>query len=154
MKSALLGSRPFTRLLLLANVLFWLTFAVNFVAKSYPYQPHPKVFEEESPPYILWGRAFPPDQYMSPLMRATRLIQAPSFYAARPFFWYFDKRGIVVDHLYAGVSVGGYFLLVAWLLSFAQWYLTGLLIDYLTRRFRTSRAPGPPAPTHTYDARQ
>lgn len=144
MKSGVLGSRPFSRLLLLANAVLWLAFAVNFIVKSYPYQPHPKVFEEVSPPYIFWGHAFPPDQFMAPLMRATRLIQAPSFYAARPFYWYFDKRGIVADRLYAGVCLGGYYLLLVCLLSFAQWYLTGLVIDFVRRRFRIRRGPVSP----------
>lgn len=132
--STLLGSPPLARLLLLANALLWLTFAVYFFAQSHPWKPHQKVFEEVSPPYIFWGRAFPVDQYMSSFMRATRLIQAPSFYAATPFFWYFNNRGILVDDLCAGVSIGGYYLVVVCLLSFAQWYLAGRLIDRLWRR--------------------
>jgi len=30
--------------------------AVNFAMESYSYSPHIKIFEEQSPPYILYGR--------------------------------------------------------------------------------------------------
>jgi hypothetical protein len=135
MKPLLIGSRPLAKVLVLANAVLWLTFAVYFIAQSYPWQPHQKLFEEQSPPCIFWGHAFPFDKYMSPFMRATRLIEAPSFYAATPLFWYFDSRHIVADSLYAGVDVGGYYLILVCLLSFAQWYLTGFFIDGLRRRF-------------------
>ncbi len=134
MKSSLLGAHPLARLLLIANSLFWFLFAVNFVARSYAYEPHVKIFEEASPPYILWSRAFPFEQYMSPLMRATRIVQWPSFYAATPVNLYFSHRGIVVDELYGGISVGGYYLLLVCLLSFLQWYLVGLFIDCILNR--------------------
>lgn len=153
MNSGRLGSRPITKALVLANVVFWVVFAVYFVAHSYPYEPHRMSFEEVAPSYVYCGRAFPVDEYMSAFMRATRLIQAPSFYAAEPFFWYFDKRGIVVNNLYAGVSVGGYYLVVVCLLSFAQWHLTGLLVDRFKRRFSISRAPAATDPGHTSSAR-
>lgn len=138
MKSGFLVSRPIRRLLIIANGAFWLLFAFYFVAKSYAYRPHIKVFEEESPPYIFWGRAFPSELYMSPLMGATRFIQAPSFYAASPFFSYFDKRGIVVDHTYLGISVGGYYLTAVCLISFLQWYLIGAIIDFIRSWAKTT----------------
>ena len=128
------ASHPFARILLIANGAFWLVFALTFVARSHAYAPHIKVFEEESPPYIFWSRAFPFEQYTSPLLRTTRLVQWPSFYAATPLNLYFSHRGIVVDQLYWGVSAGGYYLILACLLSFLQWYLVGLFIDYLRRR--------------------
>lgn len=134
MKSTFLGTHPFARLFLLGNGVFWLVFAVNFVVRSYHYEQHVRVFEEESPPYILCSRAFPFEQYMSPLMRVTRLLQWPSFYAATPVNLYFSHRGIVVDQLYWGVSAGGYYLILSCLLSFLQWYLVGLLIDYARKR--------------------
>ena len=131
MKSDPLGSRLFTRVFLVANAVFWLVFAVYFVDKSQAYQPHPLKFEEVTPLYIFWGRGLPFDHYMSPFMRAARFIEAPSFYAARPFFWYFNTRNITADHLFASVSVDGYYLLLVCLLSFGFWCLAGWLIDYL-----------------------
>jgi hypothetical protein len=154
MKATVIGPHPFARLLLLANGLFWLVFAVNFVANSFAYKPHVKIFEEVSPPYIFGSRAFPFEQYMSPMMRATRIVQWPSFYAATPLNLYFSHRGIVVDQLFWGVSVGGYYLLLVFLLSFLQWYLTGLLIDFLSRRLRTSRNRTSRNPGHAYNARR
>ena len=141
MKPLLLDSRPLAKLLVLANAVFWLAFAVYFIANSYPYQPHQKLFEEESPPYVFLGRAFPFDEYVSPFMRTTRFIEAPSFSAATPVFWYFDSRHIDADHLYAGVDVGGYYLISVCLLSFAQWYLIGRLIDHTRRRLTTRDVP-------------
>lgn len=151
MKFGRIGSRPFTKVLVLANAVFWFVFIVYFAARSYAYQPHQLMFEEVVPSYIFWGRAFPVEKYMSPFLRATRLIQAPSFYAGRPLFWYFDNRGVFVNDLYAGVSVGGYYLIVVCLLSFAQWYLTGLLMDYFRRRFSISHTPASSDPGHTYN---
>ncbi|HKW64531.1 MAG TPA: hypothetical protein VJN89_18405 [Candidatus Acidoferrum sp.] len=139
MKLAFLTPRSTRRLFIVVNGLFWLLFAIYFVAKSYAYRPHIKVFEEESPPYIFWGRALPVEQYMSPLMRVTRAVQAPSFHAASPFFSYFDKRGIVVDHLYLGISVGGYYLVAVCLISFVQWYLLGAIIDAMKGRTKSAR---------------
>jgi len=152
MKSTLLGTHPFARLLMLANGVFWLVFTINFVVRSYPYEQHLKVFEEESPPYIFWSRAFPFEQYMSPLMRATRFAQWPSFYAATPFNLYFSHRETVVDHLYWGVSIGGYYLLLVCLLSFLQWYVVGLLIDHARRRLNAGPTPTSDNPGHAYDA--
>lgn len=138
MKFGSLASRPIRKLLIMANGAFWLLFGSYFGAQSYTYRPHTKVFEEETPPYIFWGRAFPFEQYMNPVMRATRFIQAPSFYAARPFFSYFDKRGIVVDHTYWGISIGGYYLIVVCLLSFLQWYLVGVIVEFIRPRIKRS----------------
>ncbi len=142
------------RLFVVANAVFWIVFGTNFALKSYTYKPHTKIFEEQSPPYILWSRAFPFDQYTSPMMRATRYLQWPSFYAATPINLYFSRRDIVVDHLYWGVSVGGYYLIGVCLLSFLQWYLVGLLVDYLRRRFIVSRGSASASPGHAYDVRQ
>jgi hypothetical protein len=65
-----------------------------------------------------------------------------SFVVAKPHFWYFNTQGITLDHLYRGVSVGGYYLILVCLLSFFQWYLVGLSIDYFARR-PTGKARGP-----------
>ena len=155
MKPGIRASRPFAKALVLANAVFWITFVVYFVSQSYPYQPHQKLFEEQSPPYIFWGHAFPFDKYMTPFMRATRLIEAPSFYAATPLFWYFDSRHVVADNLYAGVDVGACYLILVCLLSFGQWYLIGLLMDYVVREhFKIGHGPASPGPGHTSRARQ
>jgi hypothetical protein len=63
----------------------------------------------------------------------TFAIQAPSVLAARPFFWFFNDRGITVDHSYAGISVGGYHLILVFGLSFLQWYLVGRFFDWAKR---------------------
>jgi len=148
-----LGHFSFARLLTLANVVFWVVFAVFFAVKTYPYQPHKPVFEERSPEFIYFGRALSilENEQVSPLMKTTLVVQKPSFYAARPLFWYFNSRGITVDRQYRGVSVGGYYLLLVCLLSFLQWYLVGFFIDYLRRRL-TGKPGHPIGSDHAYDA--
>jgi hypothetical protein len=141
------------RLLVLANVLFWVVFGAFFAIKSYPYKPHAPGFEGGAPDIIYFGRAFSylENEQLRPLMRVTRLVQLPSFYAARPFFWYFNKHDIFVDHLYGGISVGGYHLLIVCVISILQWFLLGILIDYIRRRIRnkTKHASGK---SHACDA--
>jgi hypothetical protein len=154
MKATLLGSHPLARLLLLANVVFWIAFATNFLVNSRSYKPHPPIFEEESPLYSYYGRALPAQQYMTPFMRTTRFLQWPSFLAAKPFFWYFDSHGIDGERVYGGISVTGYYLLIVCLLSFLQWYLVGFLIDYAKRRLNARPTPTSGSPGHAYDARQ
>jgi hypothetical protein len=151
-----LGRFSFARLLTLANVVFWVVFAVFFVVKAFPYQPHKPVFEERSPEFIYFGRALSilENEQVSPLMKTTLLVQKPSFYAARPFFWYFNSRGITADRQYRGVSVGGYYLLLVCLLSFLQWYLAGFLIDFLRRRLSTGPNHTSGNPGDAYDARK
>ena len=125
----------FAELLPLLNFAFWLGFGALFVAQSYPYQPHRLAFEEITPSYIFSGRALreidsgtgvalPPA-----LMKVTYAIQKPSVFAAKPFYWYFNSRGIVIDRLFWGISVGGYYLLVVSLISFLQWLLIGFFVD-------------------------
>ena len=149
MKSGYLGTRRLISLLILANGLFWLAFAINFVVVSRAYKPHPPLFEEPSPPYIFWSRAFPFEQYMSPFMRATRFLQRPSFYAASPLNFCFSRRGIVVDHTYWGVSVGGYYLIAVCLLSFAQWYVIGWVVQKIWYRWSGHPTPSPSHPPST-----
>jgi hypothetical protein len=148
-KSSLTRRLRFARLLVLANSIFWLIFAINFAAKSYTYRPHVRAFEEVSA-YIFWSRAFPMDQLASPLMRVTRFVQWPSFYAAGRLF--FVHRDIDVSRIYWGISLGGYYLILVCLLSFLQWYLLGLLIDYARRRMNAGRIRAPGGPGRPYDA--
>lgn len=131
------------RILVVANLAFWFAFAAMFIAKSYAYRPHVKLFEELGPDYIYFGRALSvfENEQLRPFIRTTRVVQWPSFYIARPFYWYFDNHGIVVDRVYSGISVGGYFLILVVAISFAQWYLIGLLID-LARGRLTPTAVG------------
>jgi hypothetical protein len=138
------ASRRFAKLLMLANVMFWLIFAGGFAFKSYPYKPHQPFFEERSPELIYFGRAlsYLENERLTPFMRVTFTVQKPSFYAASPLNFYFSRKGIVVDQLYGGISAGGYYLLLVCLLSFMQWYIVGLIIDLTRMRLN---------PGHAYD---
>lgn len=154
MKPNLFSHFGFAKILLLANASLWLIFLVFFMFKSHPYTPHKPIFEERSPELIYFGRAlsYLENEQMIPLIRTIRLVQLPSFYAASPFNSFFSRRGTSVDHLYWGISLGGYYLFLVCLLSFVQWYLLGFLIDYI-RRFITTPSSSSGA-DHAYDARQ
>jgi hypothetical protein len=121
---------------MLANVVFWLFCGIFFVVKSKPYSPHKPIFEERAPDVIYFGRAFSYLENEKPilLVRTAQFVQSPSFYAASPLNWFFSGRGITVDREYWGISVGGYYLILVCLLSFLQWYLVGLLIDFIQKR--------------------
>ncbi len=73
---------------------------------------------------------------MTPLLRTMRFLEWPSFFAARPYFWYFDTHGIYGKQLYWRVSVTGYYLLIVCLLSFLQWYGVGWLLDRVRKRVK------------------
>jgi hypothetical protein len=119
-----------TWILAAGNCVLWIAWIGNFLVLSRPYTPHQKTFEEDSPSYIFWGRAFPPPANTSPIIRTVRLVEFPSFFIAIPVNYFFSSRGIVVDHLYGGISAGGYYLIAVFLLSFVQWYAIGWLLDW------------------------
>jgi hypothetical protein len=120
----------------MANAIFWLTFGIIFIATSSPYKPHEKLFEETGPEYIYFGRAQSALKNEQPtsLYLTVHWVQWPSFYAAKPFVRYCNKKGLVVDDLFLGISVGGHLLLIVCVISFLQWYLIGFFIDLLRRR--------------------
>jgi hypothetical protein len=127
-----LGDAWASKLLILANAGFWLIFCVVFVVESEPYQPHRLHFEEVIPTFIYFGRALPMQaEGTGLLLRTARILQYPSFLVAKPYFWYFNRRGFVTGDSFAKVSLGGYLLVVVCLLSFAQWYAVGFFIDWI-----------------------
>jgi hypothetical protein len=123
--------RAVTRFLLIANGLFWLGFGIEFVTHSTAYVPHVPLFEETAPLYCYFGRGLPIEQWMAPFMRVARLVQWPSFFLARPFFWYFNAHDIVGERIYWGISVTGYYLLLVCVFSFLQWYFIARFIDFM-----------------------
>jgi hypothetical protein len=124
------------KLLALTNLVFWLLFAAFYLIESNPYKIHDKVFEEIFPAYIYFGRALPVlEERYGALMKATTLIQWPSFYAALPVNFAFSRRGIVVDQQYGAISAGGYYLLAVCMLSFVQWYLVGWIVQGVGHRW-------------------
>ena len=79
------------------------------------------------------GVALPPA-----LMKVTYAIQRPSVFVARLFYLYTNSRGLVVDNLFFGISVGGYHLILVCLLSFSQWFIVGLLYDAIVMGIKKS----------------
>jgi hypothetical protein len=119
--------------LVLANAAFWCAFAAFFIANSQHYEPHRPTFEEDSPNIIYFGRSlsYLVNDQMRPAIRALRIVQCPSFYAASPINYYFSSRNVTIAQLYGGISVGGYYILAVFLLSFAQWFFIGVFVDYI-----------------------
>jgi hypothetical protein len=137
----------YIRLLLIANLCFWIYFGVEFAHASQPYDPRP------------WGHV-PVDVYTFgghsigltkssleyPFMKATFVIQFPSFLLMTLVQNVFFAR-VSADKFFLGISTGGYKLLAIMLLSFLQWFLIGWVIQKLYRKWighptaTTNRAP-------------
>ena len=133
--------RPrFAKGFVLANAAFWVVFFLSFLAKSYPYEPHRPVFEEMLPSFVYFGRALPVHEELTGgVMRIARLVQKPSFVVSRPFFVPFNRSGIVVSTLTYGISLGGYYLLLVCGISFLQWSIAGILVDFI--KWRVTGSP-------------
>ncbi len=126
--------------LVIADAAFWLIFGLYFLAESHPNLPHAPTFEERPPDLIFFGRAmsYLDHEKLRPFVKVAWTLQGVSFRAGEPFNRWFSRRDILVDHTYAGISVGGYYVLLVCLVSFVQWFLIGLLIDWF-RQWRTGR---------------
>jgi hypothetical protein len=112
--------RKLTKIVLIANLCFWVYFWVAFFLAAQPYDPRP-LGHLPLGPCSIGGRAIglttPSLSY--PFMQAALWIQFPSFLIAS-----LGQRALSNDLLFfAGISIGGYKLLVTMLLSFLQWYL-------------------------------
>lgn len=129
------------KVVLTANLCFWIYFSVAFFLAAQPYDPRP------------WGH-FPVDPYSFggyaigltkssltyPFMQLAFWIEFPSFLLAtlaqHAFF-----SNLSGDQFFAGISIGGYKLLLVMLLSFLQWYIVAWTGQKLwQRRFRRCRS--------------
>src|SRR5256885_12672810 len=120
--------------LLAANLGVWIYFWIAFALASEPYSSHHWV-DFPVDPYCLWGHAIglTKSAFTYPFMNLIFWTEFPSFSVAVLFERVFLGRGVATD-FYAGISTGGYKLLLTMGLSFLPWYLIGTLIQHFTRR--------------------
>jgi hypothetical protein len=132
----------FAKIVLVANLCFWVYFWVAFFLAAQPYDPRPWGHVPVDP-YSFGGHAIglTRSSLTYPFMQAAFWIEFPSFLLAtlgqRAFF-----SSVSGDQFFAGISVGGYKLLVVMVLSFLQWYFMGWLGRKLWERWSRHHPSG------------
>lgn len=125
----------FAKTVLIANLCFWVYFWVAFFLAAQPYDPRPWGHVPVDP-YSFGGHAIglTRSSLTYPFMQAAFWIEFPSFLIAtlgqHAFF-----SNVSGDRFFAGISVGGYKLLVVLVLSFLQWYFIGWVGQKLWQRW-------------------
>jgi hypothetical protein len=132
------------RVLAVANLCLWIYFWLSFAHFSYQYRPNP-LGHPAGTGYTFWGHAIAvaesPNFYL--FFRVLYRVEWPSFQlpllALRSLY-----SPLLLYGFFGGVSKGGWLLLAVMPLSFFQWYLVGLFIDYLRHRLtgKPSRSAG------------
>jgi hypothetical protein len=118
----------FVSVLLIANLCFWIYFAMAFAQASYPFRRDP-LGHPAGAGYTLLGHSIGivESAFVHPFFNIMFWVEFPSFALASLgqnvlFPHVFHVYG---DQFFAGLSVGGWKLLVVALLSFLQWNLVG-----------------------------
>lgn len=127
-------------LVLVANLMLWAFFWVDFSRRLVPYREHPPAFEEASPVFVFDGKALPIEQTPTRCLRQIELIEAPSFWVVRPAVHILNRSPSSWQSTLAGISPWGYLLILVMLLSFLQWYFLSRLIIWLSHRVWTGGA--------------
>ena len=81
--------------LLLANLLLWVFFWVDFGGRLVSYQEHPRTFEETAPVFVFWGKALPVEQMRSASLRMMEWVEMPSFLLVRPVVYALNQKPFV-----------------------------------------------------------
>jgi hypothetical protein len=131
------------KVLLIANLCFWLYFWLAFSSASQPYDPRP-LGHVPVDPYVFWGHAIGliRSSMTYPFVRVTFWIEFPSFFVVTLFANVF-LASVSGDQIVTGISIGGYELLAIMLLSFLQWYLIGWAIEKLWHRWSNRQTAAP-----------
>lgn len=137
--------------LLLANLLLWVFFAVDFASRLVPYEEHSPSFEETIPVFVFWGKALPVEQMHTASFRMMERVQMPAFLVVRPIVCILNQQPSVWGKTFGGLSPWSYLLVLVLLLSFLQWYLVGWTIQKLWHRWssRPSASGAQASPTTT-----
>jgi hypothetical protein len=115
----------FVSVLLIANLCFWIYFVISFAQASYPYK-HDPWGHPAGAGYTFLGHSIgiAESPFAHLFFRVMFWVEFPSFAVAR-LGQNLLFPNVTGDQLFAGVSEGGWRLLVGALLSFLQWYLVG-----------------------------
>jgi hypothetical protein len=146
-----------TKVLLVANLCFWIYFAISFARASYPFK-HDPWGHPTGAGYTFLGHSIGvlESPFAHPFYQAMFWVEFSSFAVARLGQNLLFPR-VPGDQFFAGISEGGWRVLVVALLSFLQWYLVGWVGQKLWQRWSknpgeglnqaASSSPMPPAAT-------
>jgi len=125
--------------LVVANICVWVYFWIAFALAAEPYDAAPW----GHPPidvYSFWGYAIglTHSAFMYPFMKVVAWVEFPSFAIAT-----LGQKVLKIstDRFLLGISANGYRLLATMLLSFAQWFLLGKVMQRLFKRRPSSVGP-------------
>jgi len=124
----------FVTMLLIANLCFWIYFAISFAQASYPFKRNPWGHPAGAG-YTFLGHSIGvvESPFAHPFYQAMVWVEFPSFALARlgqnVLFPHFE------DHFFAGISDGGWRVIAVAVLSFLQWYLVGWVGHKLWHRW-------------------
>jgi hypothetical protein len=127
----------YSNMLLVFNAAYLLLFCASFVAESERYNKAAFEVDLARPLYVIANRAVSPYQeHQGVDFVSFRILQAPAIWIVRPVVWALNKHPDLWETSFWGTSPGGYLLIAQVVLSFAQWYLIGVLCARVANRFR------------------
>jgi hypothetical protein len=138
----------FVSVLLVANLCFWIYFAISFAQASYPFKRDPWGHPAGAG-YTFLGHSIGvvESPFAHPFYQAMFWVEFPSFAVARLGQNLLFPH-VAGDQFFAGISEGGWRVLVVALLSFLQWYLVGWVGQKLWHRWTSHPTAAPSqAPT-------
>ena len=123
------------KVLLAANLCFWIYFWIAFAKVSYPFHPDP-LGHPAGTGDTFWGHsiAVVESGLTYPFFRIMFYAEFPSFALATLVVRVFSPHQLI-NGFFAGISGGGWFLLAVMLLSSLQWSLVGWLGQTLWQRW-------------------
>jgi len=131
----------FMKVLLAANLCFWIYFAISFAQASYPFK-HDPWGHPAGAGYTFAGHSIGivESPFTHPFFNLAFWVEFPSFALARGGQNLLFPQ-VTGDRFFAGVSEGGCRLLTIVVLSFLQWYLVGWVVQKLWHKW-SSRPTG------------
>lgn len=145
----------FMKVLLAANLCFWIYFAISFAQASYPFK-HDPWGHPAGAGYTFLGHSIGivESPFAHLFFQVMFWVEFPSFAVARLGQNLLFPH-VTGDQFFAGISEGGWRLLIVALLSFLQWYLVGGVGQKLWQRWfrhpagglNQAAAPMPPEAT-------
>jgi hypothetical protein len=131
-----------TKVLLVANLCFWIYFWIAFAQASYPFRPDP-LGHPAGTGYTFWGHsiAVAESGLVHPFFRIMFYAEFPSFALPTLAVRVFSPHQLI-NGFFAGISGGGWLLLAVMLLSFLQWYSVGWVGHKLWQRWSKNPAGG------------
>lgn len=133
----------FVKVLLIANLCLWIYFGIGFSRAAHPYEPNP-LGHPAGTGYTFWGRsiAVTKSGLKYDFFKTVFYPDMPSFILAVLIARIFDPQ-LISTRFFAGVSMGGWTIVGAMLLSFVQWYLVGWLAQKLWHRWSARSTVSP-----------